>query len=284
MLNAVRNELQKIFIHKRNYVILVGHLLFMFLCYLGFKLTPELHMKQRVMSGSAFEIDNFTKMLDGLFFARVALYPTFLALMPTAICVIAGEIISGETQEGSLRLYLARSRSRTQVLLSKIIAVYLVNLLYCLYFAAISIALGIYFFGANPTQLVLGSNQVIGSDFTLMSFGQALGRHFIVVIYFSFSLMSLASLAIFFSALFNRMTAASTASITFYFVCYIFSALPLAEVLKPYLLSEAMNNAFLLWMPEIAWNNLATNLAVLTLYIAGFSATALIVFNYKDIN
>lgn len=284
MLRAVGYELHKIVVHKRNYVIIVGHLLFMLLCYLGFTLTPELRFKNRVMSGSAFELDSFSTMLDGLFFARIALYPTFLALMPIAICVMAGEIISGEVQEGSLKLYVARPRSRTQIVVSKLIAVYLVNLLYCLYFAAIALAIGLFFWGSNPTQLIMGSNQVIGNDFTLMTVSQAFWRYLLVVLYFSVSLMALGSLAVFFSTLFNRMTAASTAAITYYFVCYIFSALPLADVLKPYLLSEAMNNAFLLWLPQIAWGNLISNLAVLGLYIAGFGSAAVMLFNSKDLN
>lgn len=283
MFRAIGYELHKIFVHKRNYVMIGGHLLFMLLCYLGFTLTAESRLQRRVMSGSSFDLESFSSMLDGLFFARIALYPTYLALMPIAVCVLAGEIISGEMQEGSLRLYVARPRSRTQIVVSKLVAVYLANLLYCLYFFAVSLGIGLFFFGSHPTQLIMGSNQVIGNDFALMGWSQAFWRHLLVVLYFSVSLMALGSLAVFFSALFNRMTAASTAAITVYFVCYIFAALPLADVLKPYLLSEAMNNAFLLWLPQIAWGNLVSNLAVLGLYIAGFGSAAVIVFNSKDI-
>lgn len=283
MCRAIGYELHKIFVHKRNYVMVGGHLLFMLLCYLGFTLTAESRLQRRVMSGSAFDLESFSRLLDGLFFARMALYPTYLALMPIAVCVLGGEVISGEMQEGSLRLYVARPRSRTQIVLSKLAAVYLVNLLYCLYFFAVSLAIGLFFFGLHPTQLIMGSNQVIGNDFMLMGWGQALWRHLLVVLYFSLSMMALGSLAVFFSALFNRMTAASTAAITVYFVCYIFAALPLADALKPYLLSEAMNNAFLLWLPQIAWGNLVGNLAVLGLYIAGFGSAAVVWFNGKDI-
>ena len=81
------------------------------------------------------------------------------------------------------------------------------------------------------------------------------------------------------------MTTATIVAITVYFVSYIVAALPFAEPIKPFMISEIMGNgsAFMFWMTHIPLIKLIENLAVWGCYICGFLTLAVINFNCKDI-
>ena len=111
----------------------------------------------------------------------------------------------------------------------------------------------------------------------------ALLRYFVSMVYFSFSLTALAAITLFFSTVFNRMSAATVTVISLYFVSYVIAALPFSEAIRPYLLSEVMNNAFLFWLSPLPLFKLLLNCATLALYMAGFLLAAVLTFNYKDL-
>jgi ABC-2 type transport system permease protein len=281
MLREIWFEIIKMKSQKKNYIVLVGHLLLMGLSYLAFK-TSKLHFIKHNLSANEFNID-FLNYLDGLFFSRAGLAPTFLVLMPIFICTLAGGVIAGEIQQGSLKLHASRPRSRTSIIMAKIFAVYSMDLLLCIYFALIGLLIGIALLGYNPVQLVIPTGFKLGNDITLMTAPDSLLRYFATVLYYSFSLMALGSVALFFSTLFNSPTAATIAALTVYFVCFIVGQMPFAVEIRPFLLSQVMNSCSGIWLTDIPWYRLGKNIGVLGLYIFTFSSLAVCSFNLKDI-
>ena len=282
MLRSLCHELVKLRIQKKNYVMLGGHLLFLGLCYLAFR-SAQGNFFRRFDKTMNFHVEDLTSYLDGLFFARIAMVPTFIVLMPIVVATLAGDCVAGEMQEGSLKLYVSRPRSRSRIILSKFFAVYLATLLYCLYFAVLNIAIGVLVLNISPTQLVMLTDRVFGTDVVIMGVRGALLRYFAATVYFSFSLTALGAITLFFSTVFNRMSAATVTVISFYFVSYVIAALPFSESIRPYLLSEIMNNSFLLWLSPLPGNKLLVNLSTLSLYTVGFLLLATLMFNYKDL-
>ena len=282
MLRSLCHELVKLRIQKKNYVMLGGHLLFLGLCYLAFR-SAQGNFFRRFDKTMNFHVEDLTSYLDGLFFARIAMVPTFIVLMPIVVATLAGDCVAGEMQEGSLKLYVSRPRSRSRIILSKFFAVYLATLLDCLYFAALNIAIGVLVLNISPTQLVMLTDRVFGTDVVIMGVRGALLRYFAATVYFSFSLTALGAITLFFSTVFNRMSAATVTVISFYFVSYVIAALPFSESIRPYLLSEVMNNSFLLWLSPLPVNKLLVNLSTLSLYTVGFLLLATLMFNYKDL-
>lgn len=281
MIREIGFEIIKFKSQKKNYVVMTGHIIFLGLCYLGFK-TSKLSFIKRNLSANQFDV-NLLDYLDGLFFARAGLIPVFLVLMPIFMSTLAGGVIAGEIQQGSLKLYASRPRSRTTIMLSKIFAIYGVDLAFCLYFAIVGLLFGLLLFGYSPTQLILLKSMKVGNDISLMSSSEALLKYFLVALYYSFSLMALGSVALFFSTLFNKPTAATIAAITVYFICFIVATLPFAVDLKPYLLSHVMNGGAGIWLSDIPWYRIGKNISILALYILGFSSLAICTFNLKDI-
>ena len=278
MLRSLCHELVKLRIQKKNYVMLGGHLLFLGLCYLAFR-SAQGNFFRRFDKTMNFHVEDLTSYLDGLFFARIAMVPTFIVLMPIVVATLAGDCVAGEMQEGSLKLYVSRPRSRSRIILSKFFAVYLATLLYCLYFAVLNIAIGVLVLNISPTQLVMLTDRVFGTDVVIMGVRGALLRYFAATVYFSFSLTALGAITLFFSTVFNRMSAATVTVISFYFVSYVIAALPFSESIRPYLLSEVMNNSFLLWLSPLPVNKLLVNLSTLSLYTVGFLLLATLMFN-----
>ena len=87
------------------------------------------------------------------------------------------------------------------------------------------------------------SGHFFGSQVTIMTNSEALSLYGLTALYFSFSLMTLGSMALFFSTVFNRMSSAAITVVTIYFVSFVTSSLPFASALRPWLISEIMNNA-----------------------------------------
>jgi hypothetical protein len=282
MLRSLGYELVKLRVQKKNYVMLAGHILFLALCYLAFRSTRG-GIFNRFDKTMNFHIDDLNSYLDGFFFARIAMVPTFIVLMPIVVATLAGDCVAGEMQEGNLKLYVSRPRSRNRILMSKFFAVYVATLLYCLYFAVVNLLIGIAIFGVSHTQLVMLTDNVFGTDVVIMGIPNALIRYFASTIYFSFSLTALGAITLFFSTIFNRMSAATVSVISLYFVCYVIGALPFSDTVRPYLLSEVMNNSFLLWLSPLPLNKLLANLSTLSLYLVGFLLMATLTFNYKDL-
>jgi ABC-2 type transport system permease protein len=279
MLRETYYEIIKIFTQKKNYVVIFGHLLMLLLCYVAFR-TNNFHF----IGGDVREMfGDITQFVDGMFFARLAALPTFMMIMPIFVSTIAGDIIAGEIQDGSLKLYLARPRSRSRLVASKMLAVFVVTLIYCIYFSVLCLVVGILLVGKPlGSQLIYMRGMGLGNSIVLMDLAGATWRYVLMTLYYSFSLMSLAAIVLFLSTLFNRMTAATVSGITLYFVCYIIERLPFAEKIAPYMLSRVMNYPDL-YILEIPLGRFAGNMAALGLYVALFLMLSMISFSMKDI-
>ena len=274
MLREIAYELLKMSSQKKSYIPFAGYLLFLILCYIAFCNSTD--SLAGMLSGFELNRAEAAKYLDGFFFARILLGPTFIILMPIVMAALGGDCVAGEIQEGSLKLYLSRSRSRTRVILNKFIAIYGAGLLYSVIFSCTGFLAGWALFGMAPVQVLLVPGKVFGSTVAVMSNSDAVIRYFL-------TLMTMGALALFFSTLFNRMSSAAIAVITIYFVSYVIISLPFGEWLRPWLISEIMNNGFLFWLTPVPMGKLLINLATLGLYISSFLVAAVITFNCKDI-
>jgi ABC-2 type transport system permease protein len=274
-------ELFKMCHQKKNFIPLAGYFLFLFLCYIAYRTSTT--MLTGILSALNPDRAEVTKYLDGFFFARIALVPTFIVLMPIVMATLGGDCIAGEIQEGSLKLYMARPRNRTQIILTKFSAIYASGFIYSLFFSITGFLIGMLLRGLSPVQVLLMPGQVFGSTLAIMTLQEAIFRYCCVTLYFSFSLMTLGTMALFFSTIFNRTSSGTLAVVTIYFVSYVAAALPFAGKIRPWLISEVMNNAFLFWMTPLPMGKLYSNLTVLAMYIAGFLLAAIVSFNYKDI-
>lgn len=273
-------ELVKLRHQRKNAIVLVGHVVLMALVILGLKLARFDGPMARATARVGLELREY---IDGLFFARSVYMPTVLMILPIFICTIAGDLVAGEMQDGSLKLHAARPRPRHRILGAKFLAMAVAAGVYSLWFATTSLLVGWLFFGRPGTQIILLFHTGVATDFCIMDATLALWRYALWALYHMGSILALGSIALFFSTLFNRMTSATVAGLTVYFVSYILEGLPWLQEIKPYLLSRAMNGSIYVWMASIPTSRLAHSLAVLGIYVTLFLGAALCVFQSKDI-
>ncbi len=280
MFRQIKFELKKLSCQKKTYIVFFGQILLLTLGYIGFKVSKFNGYWGRTLERIDIDI---VKLIDAFFFARVMILPTCIIILPIFICTIAGDIVAGEVQDGSLKLYLSRPRSRINVILSKLAALFVSSVVCCSFFALTSLIVGYALFKSPGTQIIPLHGTGIDIEFVVLPLSVAFERYFISLAYYSFSIMALASITLFFSTVFNRMTTATIAGLTVFFVCHILEAIPVIGVLRPYLFSAAMSDTMLFWSDTIPVMTILHNILILGFYITIFSGLSIIIFSTKDI-
>jgi hypothetical protein len=116
-------------------------------------------------------------------------------LLPIAVAVLGGDAIAGESQTGTLRYILIRPVGRTHLLLAKLATVVAFVLLAVFVVAAVSYAEGRLLLGKAPAT---GTVSLSGSTLTQQELGwrTALALGYVII-----SMLGVAAIALFFSAL-----------------------------------------------------------------------------------
>ena len=135
----------------------------------------------------------YEKIMNG-YFVCVAVLHTILIHVPLLIALIAGDMLSGEANAGTLRLLAGRPVSRTQIVLSKFFAssVYVVLLL--IWMAMLALFLSMWIFGTN--DLVVFKEDAIH----VMNQYDVLWRFIAAFVFAALALTMIAAMAIMFSA------------------------------------------------------------------------------------
>jgi len=139
MLNAVYIELYKVF-HKKNVYVFFGIILInaLLLTYLLFA----------------------QKALDRGSFPLTLLRAMFTLLLPIFATILLGEIFSGEIRGGTLKILLTRPITRTQLLLSKFITLFLLISFLYTFTLAVGFGLGFFMPGTYLFKDVLNTIQI----------------------------------------------------------------------------------------------------------------------------
>lgn len=280
MWNDFVTELRKLAAQRKNYVVFGGLALVTALMIVIVSQQGQGGYQARIMREAGASLAN---MLDGMYFARMVLLPMNLMILPIFICTVAGDLVAGELQEGCLKLYAARPRSRFSILFTRIAAMAVFTGAICAATSALALLVGLAIYGAPGTQLVLLDQRTTGAEFTILSPGDAGWRMAADFVYRIFSLLALGSVTLFFSCFFKRMTSATVAGITVYFACYFVGIMPYTEDVRPYLLTTAMNNDMFLWLDPVPAQLVLLSLGKLLAWILAFSGLSLAAFTYRDL-
>ena len=226
------------------------------------------------------------KLCDGLMFARFSCQILFLVLMPIFAFMFAGEAIACEQQDGTLRAYLSRGFSRTQFVIAKFIAVFLVILFYSMLFAALTMLIGIVFFGVSKMQITLFMG--VPWEFSssgLVSAKKAIASYYLATLYSAFAMSAISSVSFMISAFVKRMTVAATGGLVFFFVSLIMQLAfsDLIEDIKPFLITRVLDGySQMFTIDAVNWDSIIKSVAVMCIYWSVCVATPVVVLNVKE--
>ncbi|MFG2027364.1 ABC transporter permease [Streptomyces sp. NPDC048825] len=211
---------------------------------------------------------------NGLFLVFTALAATLPFFLPMAIGVIAGDAIAGESNAGTLRYLLVAPAGRTRLLLTK----YATTLAFCVV-ATLVVAVSALIVGS----LLFPLGELTTISGTRISFGEGLGRAFLIALTVAASLIGIAALGLFVSTLTGSGIAAMATTVGLLITIQILDQIPQLHAIQPYFFSHYWLSFADLMRDPVYWDDLLRNLGLQGLYAAVFGTAAWARFTTKDI-
>jgi ABC-2 type transport system permease protein len=291
MWTLLQIELYKIFKKPRTYIAFGAIAAFILLIQLALLVNGRQYL-QFVLGflDDSFEIP-YDKINNG-YWICFAVLNLLLIHVPILVALVAGDIISGEANMGTLRLLVSKPISRTQLVLAKFLAVMVYVITLLAWMALFALGLSIFLFGTGDVVVAkaIELHQIEKSD--------VLWRYFATFAFASLALILVASLSLLLSALSENSIGPIVATVCIIIVCTLISEMQIPlydKYLKPYLFTTYMlgwKGFFYIGVDADgqairgSLQNLPAilkSIAALTVYTIGFVSAAIIVFRKKDI-
>jgi ABC-2 type transport system permease protein len=291
MWTLLRIELYKIFKRPRTYIPFAAIAAMILVIQLGLRFDGKSYVQLMMVSLSDSFYVPYSMILNGYFVAFIILN-LLLIQIPLLVALVAGDIVSGEADMGTLRLLITKPVSRTRLMLVKFAASVLYTILLLVWMALLALLLSMLLFGTNdmmiPRNTVL---EQIGS-------ADVFWRYICAFAFATVALSTVAALAFLLSVFADNSIGPIVATISIVIVLTLLSEMkiPLYDnTVKPWLFTSHM----LAWkgffysasdgkgsavpgsienLPAI-WRSLG----ILVGYIVLFLASAILAFNKKDI-
>jgi ABC-2 type transport system permease protein len=287
--NIVDIELYKIFRKPRTYIAFGAVAAIVGLIQLGFYADGESYMKFGMQTLSdSFDVSG--NILNGYLMAFIILQ-TLLVHVPLLIALVAGDMISGEANQGTLRLLLTKPVSRNHMILGKFTASAIYTLALLIWMAVWALGISMLIFGVDD-MLILKSEsvtQILSTD--------VLWRYVAAFAFASLAMLTVSALSFFLSLFAENSIGPIMATMSIIIVFTILNALdlPIFNLIKPYLFTTHMLGWKGFFDVQINENNeqivgsvenlpaVLFSAGVLLLHIVGFLVASMVIFKRKDI-
>ena len=236
MLQLLQIELYKIFKRSRTYIAFGVMAVFIILVQVVLIFGGEEYVGL-MMSGLSGTFDAPAgQVLNGYFVCFVILN-LLLIHVPILVAFIAGDMISGEANMGTLRLLASKPISRINLLLVKFIAASLYTVLLIVWVAVLSLLLSILLFGTN--QLFVAR----GFEVNILSSSDVMWRYVAALAFAAVGLITVASLAFMFSTFADNSIGPIVACVSVVIIFTVLTQLQIPfydETIKPWLFTTHM--------------------------------------------
>jgi ABC-2 type transport system permease protein len=236
MWQLIKIELFKIFKKPRTYIAFAAIAAIIFLVQLAFYLDGEKYMSFVMASvESAFTLEG--NMMNGYFIFFIILQ-TLLVHVPLLISLVAGDMIAGEANMGTLRLLASKPVGRTDIILSKFWATCIYTVLLLSFMAILGLFGSMLLFGTSDL-IVFKSDKLV-----LIDRADVLWRYAAAYGFAALSMITVAALAFLFSAFAENSIGPIIAAMSVIVVFTILTTMdiPFFNAIKPWLFTNHMLN------------------------------------------
>jgi ABC-2 type transport system permease protein len=271
-LRQFRSELIKLFARKRTwmgfgaFVILELVVLYMFQTEKVVSVSRRDFERNIGISGLDVVFDDYFR---GLTLASAIIFWTVFLLGALFLALVAGDIVSKEAEDGTLRMTLCRPVSRLRVLAVKYLACITYTFSLIVFIAATSLLLGYLWRGLGGFFVFVPEEKL----FAIFAPGEGLERFAMLTVFWGLSLCTVTSLAFLFSCTSAKPAAATVITLAVMLVDRIFYMLPQFEAFKPWFLAHRMATCANIVRASIPWDKVLIDY----LYLFGVNATFVIV-------
>lgn len=264
----LRREWIKLLFQRRSYLIWAGMLAIPFLASLAIKLAGS---GPNANEGPAF----LSRVLgNGMYVPLASLSALLPFLLPMAASMVAGYMVAGESELGTLRIILLRPVKRGSMILSKwVVAVLYLAVGFLLVFAG-GVLFGGLFFGLHPMVTLSG---------TTLSVVHGLGLTALVFLYGLAAMSCMVSLALLFSVITDSSLTALIATVVVYIVVQIVIAFSYFAWLKPWVFPNYFLEYVNFFRDPIYWTPILKGLASFGAWSFGLTLVAYLLFRRKDV-
>jgi len=279
MVILIRNEILKILAKKRSLIgfaaigILIPVIMIAFRYGQG-EFASEISDKAKSLGGGFLVVGT---IVNGYFISHMIM--NFLWVhIPFLITLVGGDIVAGEGEAGTYRIYLIRPVSRFKILLAKLFASYIYTAVLIIFFGIMSLGLGVLWHGSGDLIILHQGLLILDPETAFIRFFLA---YFLAILI----MLSVASLSFMFSSMVNNGIGPMIGAMAVIIISIAVSNIPLDFFLriKPYLFTTYFDIWAKAFHDPVPWNEILTGLGVLGLYIAGFITTSFWIFIRKDI-
>jgi ABC-2 type transport system permease protein len=267
---ALRREWIKLLFQRRSYLIWGGAILLPFLIALAFYLT-----RNNAQSGGGGDppfVQRITS--NGMFVTLAALFFLIGFLLPLAAAMVAGYMIAGEAELGTLRIVLLRPVRRGSFVLAKwTMAMAYLGVGFLLMFAS-GLLFGGIFFGLHPIVTFSGTTVSVSHGLVLITFSMLYGLA---------AMACIVSMSLFFSTLTDSSLTALIGTIVIYIVLTVLIQFSWFAWLKPWVFPNYLQEFTNFFRDPIYWRPILKGLGVFALWSSVLTLAAYLVFRRKDV-
>jgi len=203
-----------------------------------------------------------------------------IMFMPFFICLVFGEIVSGEVAEGTLRTVLCRPIRRSSLFAAKVAASMIYGMCLVLFLGVSAYLLGWAFFGRGG---LLAGGTFEHPMVAWYGQGPALARLCLSYVLTAVGATTVGMIALFISNWLHNSLGAIGGAIMLLFTALVIGEIPYFKPIKDYLFSTHLLMGQKAFADPIPWHEVAYGLKCLAIYIAALFAVSLAMFQRKDV-
>ena len=204
---------------------------------------------------------------------------SLLVHIPLLVALVAGDVLAGQANMGTMRLLLTKPVTRNNVVLVKYIASIAYAMLLLVWLAVVGLGLSLLVFGTGD-MINLKSDA-----FIMLLENDIMWRYMLAFAFAGLAMATVAALAVFLSVFADNSIGPIIGTMGVIVVLTIFSNLeiPLFNLVKPYLFTTHMIAWKGFFDDPVPYDAIMKSVMVLVVYIVLFISATMVIFNRKDI-
>jgi ABC-2 type transport system permease protein len=274
-LAQLKNELWKLFGKKRTYIGFGAFLLVQIIMLLVFKFGRAGNDYMRMLANNGYAAADY---FSALTVAVVMIMPQIVLLMPLYVSLVGGDLVAKESEDGTLRMILARPITRVRLLFVKWVAG-------AIFAAVLVTVLGVTALGLARLFLPWQGLFVFvpGQAFSVLSASDGFVRYLFAHVFLVVNASTVLSIAFMFSCFNMKPAAATILALSYLFVNLVMEGIPFFDSYKNWFITHHFRCWLMVFSDPIpAWQIVQSQLLLLAASATAFvlGATA---FHVRDI-
>ena len=270
-LNQLMGELRKLFARKRTYIGYVVFLVFEALL-LGLWVEVGRDQFEDLAQRNFVPVELLSSSLTATYW--IMGFSMFL-LGSIYFALVAGDIVAKETEDGNMRMVLARPVSRLRILVVKYCAVIIYTVSFVIFVGVTGYGMSVLAMGSEGGLFVWNPEMFILAVYPDRD--EAFWRLFIGACFMGLSMCVVSSLGFFFSCLKIKPAAASVLALSVFFIDFVLQNIPFLVNFKHVFITFRMANWVYVLQENIPWDRIVESYAILmglnvSLFILGWMA------------